>query len=275
MSGVDFSSGNLYSTGMAHLLLSALPKKHHPRIFREIADRQKGRTRESPIRVEAGGHVFTYTFREELRFGPPFYQLTVRGPFEDKFNRVFKGGDYFYSAYPFNPESGLYVFERAADVMRLRREISVYRLANGRKISSVEEDFLRPHLWRPCSEELILFSWTELLWEKWTVRSRRSDRIVDLYGQCNECHATADGRYLVFNESNIPFVSLYDFEAGEVVHTLTKKDFKKLTPEPRSLEFFDFDAGSRELTFLINYSYGRYRKPRMACDVAVSVQVVD
>jgi hypothetical protein len=256
-----------------NLVMTELSRKFHSRFLKRIANSDTNLQPALPTKVRAGEHVFLYRRKGELRFGPPYYKLTALGPFADKFNRLFKGGDYFHSAYPFNSDGGLYVLERAVDAMRLRQEISVYNLANGRKLGSIEGDYLSPHLWRPRSDELILFSRVNNTWKKWKVRSRTGDRIVDLDCKGNECRASADGRYLILNETGLPFVCLYDLEEERVLHTLTKRDFRKHTPKPGTLSVIKFDPVSVRLTLLVNSTYRFDRKPSLAYDLAVSVEI--
>ena len=258
---------------MAELELSPLSPKLRVAFQKKMAGRDRGRDWRSPFDVHAAGYVFTYDFKEELRFGPPYYGLSVAGPRADKFNKLFGDGDYFYSAEPFNPESSLYLFERAADDYRLRREISVYNLASGRRAGSVEDDFLRACCWRPGHDEMILYSWADVVWKKWRVRSRKKERIKNLYDRGQDANFTADGRYMIAHQTGDPLVSLIDLDAETAVHTLTQKDFKKLTPKPQTISLIESDPRTGRLVFLINHQYAHRPRPKLTYDLAVAVEI--
>jgi len=255
---------------MARLSLSALTRRdtalpHRP----DASHRSVFGTAISEVR--AGGHVFRYGFRDELRFGPPYYTLTASGPFSGKFNRLFEGGDYFLSAYPHNNHSNVYLFERATGNDRLRRMLSVYDLTTGRKLSSLEGDSLSPYCWRPRSDELIFDPWPDRFWKKWKVRSRKQRGLIDLCDKGNAGYATSDGRYLIVLETGIPYIGLYDLVEDRVVHELTRRDFRKHTPEPETLHVARFDPDRGRLDVYVNRSWARDRRPRERYDLAARV----
>lgn len=246
---------------MARLLLSARGRRSKalPRSFDVSRRRVRG---SRSFDVEACGHVFRYQFRDELRFGPPYYSLTAAGPFAGKFNKLFEGGDYFASADPHNARSDVYFFERATGKSRLRRELSVYDLSTGRKVSAMEGDLLSPYCWRPRSDELIFDPWPDRFWKKWKVRSRKQRGLIDLCDRGNSGYATSDGRYLILLETGMPFICLYDLAEDRIVHQLTKRDFRKHTKKPETLHVVRFDPDRGLLDIHVNRSRSRERRPR-------------
>jgi len=259
---------------MARLVLSTLSRSEQSRLRKRDRCRAFTASSES-LELEASGHVFHYRFRGELRFGPPYYSLTAQGPCARKFNSLFEGGDYFLSAHPHNAHSDTYLFERATDDDRLRRELSVYDLCTGRKVGSVEDDFLSPYCWRPQSDELIFDPWPDRFWKKWAVRSRKSKGLTRLCEKGNVGYVTSDGRYLIFLETGLPYVGLYDLVEDRVIHQLSKKDFEQHTPKPQTLHVVGFDPDRGVLGIQVNWSCHWEERPRVRCDFAARVALLE
>jgi hypothetical protein len=257
---------------MAKLKIEEIPKKQHATLTRAYRLSLTGSGIYGKQVVEACGHVFTYQIKGELRFGPPYFGLQVKGPHAKKLNKVLKDKDMFYSGCPYDGSS-LYFFEEAADYDRLRRRITVYDLKTGRKSGSVELDFTHPWGWRPGSDELALQSWGDNSWKIWRVRSRKVDRIEHLHQGCSEGHISADGRFMIINETGIPLIVLLDLSKREKIHELTKKDFKIFVPRPQTINPLIFDPRAVSMDVIINWSYSHRGSGKLNYESAVRISI--